>query len=149
VRVVENNEGSDWVNRLEPFNFLKKIAELESDEYGEIMNKNEKTEAFQSDGFCKNNNGANTSDCTPNTKKTQVFSNFGSNKSLTTVIFDGQTSSASFQRINSFVCDECCLPLRLYGANFIESYTNGKARPMRCLCDIHAAEFGFGGELYD
>ncbi len=42
--------------------------------------------------------------------------------------------------LNSFVCDECCLPMRLYGENFIESYTNGHANTLRCLCDLHAAE---------
>ncbi len=38
------------------------------------------------------------------------------------------------------VCDECAVPLQLYGQNFIESYTVGKANLLRCLCDIHADE---------
>ena len=41
-----------------------------------------------------------------------------------------------------FVCDECSAPLHLYGANFIETYTNGKVNILRCLCDLHAQELG-------
>ncbi len=40
----------------------------------------------------------------------------------------------------AFVCDECARPLHLYGENFIETYTNGKANVLRCLCDLHADE---------
>jgi len=43
-------------------------------------------------------------------------------------------------KLTSFVCDECALPLRLYGQNFIETYTGGKVNVLRCLCDLHAAE---------
>ncbi len=42
----------------------------------------------------------------------------------------------------SLFCDECCLPLWLYGANFIESYSNGYANTLKCLCDLHAEELG-------
>lgn len=42
-------------------------------------------------------------------------------------------------------CDECCVPLLLGGENYIESYRNGRANPLKCLCDTHAEEFGFGG----
>ena len=42
--------------------------------------------------------------------------------------------------IAAFVCDECARPLNLYGENFIETYTNGKANILRCLCDLHADE---------
>jgi hypothetical protein len=38
------------------------------------------------------------------------------------------------------VCDECARPLHLYGQNFIEGYTDGRANILRCLCDVHAAE---------
>lgn len=38
------------------------------------------------------------------------------------------------------VCDECAVPLHLYGENFIESYKDGKANMLRCLCDLHADE---------
>ncbi len=38
------------------------------------------------------------------------------------------------------VCDECAAPLHLYGENFIESYINGRANVLRCLCDLHADE---------
>ncbi len=47
--------------------------------------------------------------------------------------------NAPFYRLR-LVCDECARPLHLYGENFIESYSNGKANIMRCLCDLHAAE---------
>ncbi len=40
------------------------------------------------------------------------------------------------------VCDECAAPLHLYGENFIESYTEGRANSLRCLCDLHADELG-------
>jgi hypothetical protein len=42
----------------------------------------------------------------------------------------------------SLFCDECSSPLWLYGANFIESYSNGYANTLRCLCDLHAEELG-------
>jgi hypothetical protein len=45
------------------------------------------------------------------------------------------------------VCDECSLPLRLYGENFIESYSNGKANSLRVLCDIHAEGLDLFGEV--
>jgi len=38
------------------------------------------------------------------------------------------------------VCDECAAPLHLYGENFIETYCNGRANILKCLCDLHAAE---------
>lgn len=44
----------------------------------------------------------------------------------------------------AFVCDECARPLHLYGENFIETYTNGKANILRCLCDLHADEMEEG-----
>ncbi len=40
----------------------------------------------------------------------------------------------------SLVCDECAVPLNLYGENFFESYCNGRANILKCLCDLHAAE---------
>jgi hypothetical protein len=45
----------------------------------------------------------------------------------------------------SLLCDECCVPLFLGGENYIESYRNGRANPLKCLCDTHAEEFGFLG----
>ncbi len=45
--------------------------------------------------------------------------------------------------ITAFVCDECSIPLHLGGENFIESYSNGRANILRCLCDTHARAFGF------
>ncbi len=44
-------------------------------------------------------------------------------------------------KLSAFVCDDCCLPLHLYGANFIETYSGGKVNILRCLCDTHAEEF--------
>ncbi len=38
------------------------------------------------------------------------------------------------------VCDVCERPLHIYGENFIDAYTNGKAVVRRCLCNDHAAE---------
>ncbi len=38
--------------------------------------------------------------------------------------------------------DFCFAPLRLYGENFIDSYTSGEANILRCLCDTHAEERG-------
>ncbi len=42
---------------------------------------------------------------------------------------------------SAFVCDECCAPLHLYGANFIESCTSGQVNILRALCDLHSDEF--------
>jgi hypothetical protein len=42
--------------------------------------------------------------------------------------------------LNSFVCDECCAPLRLYGQNFFDAYARGKCSLLRCLCDLCSAE---------
>jgi hypothetical protein len=42
-----------------------------------------------------------------------------------------------------FVCDECSLPLRLYGENHIKSCAGGQSNILRTLCDSHAVEFGF------
>jgi hypothetical protein len=42
--------------------------------------------------------------------------------------------------MTNFVCDVCALPLSLYGANFIETYSNGRVNILRCLCDLHADE---------
>jgi len=48
--------------------------------------------------------------------------------------------NSSLPERKAFVCDECARPLHLYGENFIETYTNGKANILRCLCDLHANE---------
>ncbi len=45
-------------------------------------------------------------------------------------------------KMTAFVCDECAAPLHLYGENFIDSYTDGQANILRCLCDLCAEEFG-------
>jgi hypothetical protein len=44
----------------------------------------------------------------------------------------------------TFICDECALPLRLYGEAFIESCGNGRGGILRSLCDSHAAESEVG-----
>ncbi len=41
------------------------------------------------------------------------------------------------------VCGECSLPLKLYGENFNDSYTDDVANPLQYLCDLHAAERGW------
>jgi uncharacterized protein YmfQ (DUF2313 family) len=46
-----------------------------------------------------------------------------------------------FQYLCKFCCDECALPLRIYGENFVETYSNGRVNILRCLCDLHAEEF--------
>ncbi len=51
-----------------------------------------------------------------------------------------KSSDLSFIKMTAFVCDECAMPLSLYGENFVESYTNGRANILRVLCDLHAAE---------
>jgi hypothetical protein len=56
------------------------------------------------------------------------------------ITMNNNKSNQNKFQLNSSVCDECCLPMRLYGENFIESYTNGHANTLRCLCDLHAAE---------
>ena len=48
-------------------------------------------------------------------------------------------------KLAAFVCDECARPLQLYGANFIESYSNGRVNILRCLCDLHADEMEVNG----
>ena len=39
-----------------------------------------------------------------------------------------------------FVCDECCLPLSLYGENVILSVENDRF-VTQLLCDLHCEEF--------
>ncbi len=61
-------------------------------------------------------------------------------------VFD-YAEGATKTQVNSVcddVCDECALPLKLYGSNYIESYTNGRANILRCLCDLHADEWEVG-----
>jgi hypothetical protein len=48
---------------------------------------------------------------------------------------------SKFSSTISFACDECNLPLQLYGENYIETYTDGKVNVLRALCDLHADEF--------
>ncbi len=50
-----------------------------------------------------------------------------------------------FLETMAFVCDECARPLHLYGENLIETYTDGKANILRCLCDLHADEMEVDG----
>jgi hypothetical protein len=69
---------------------------------------------------------------TTNNKKPQL-------NSWRELIEPTKLSRPSFS-LNAFVCDECCLPMRLYGENFIESYSRGRANTLKCLCDLHAAE---------
>ncbi len=104
------------------------------------MNKNEKTAAGKSDGLTKLKHYINF---TPRYEKPQVLNCGNQPPRITTTVFDGQNSTVPFFEMTSFVCDECCLPLWLYGANFIESYTIGRANILRCLCDNHAEAFGF------
>jgi hypothetical protein len=43
--------------------------------------------------------------------------------------------------VKGFVCDECCLPLSLYGYNDFHP-TDGDRVVMKLYCDLHAEEFG-------
>jgi hypothetical protein len=58
--------------------------------------------------------------------------------------FQSKTFGQSkLSQTTAFACDECSLPLQLYGENYIETYTDGQANPLRCFCNTHAEEFGF------
>jgi hypothetical protein len=69
--------------------------------------------------------------------------NFGKQPpTITVTTFGGQKDGEPRSFIGMrLACDECALPLRLYGENFIESHANGRATLLKALCDSHAAEF--------
>ncbi len=52
-----------------------------------------------------------------------------------------QTVNFKFRGLR-LVCDECALPLHLYGENFFDSYNNGRANILRVLCDLCALNHG-------
>jgi hypothetical protein len=57
--------------------------------------------------------------------------------------FQSKTFGQSkLSQTTAFACDECSLPLQLYGENYIETYTDGKVNVLRVLCDLHAEETG-------
>jgi hypothetical protein len=105
---------------------------------------NEKAVATNN-GFNKINEQSTVDNSTPTAEKTQRVFTFGSRPPITTItVFDGQNDVEPFCFAGMrLVCDECCLPLYLFGENFIESYTNGRANLLQCLCDTHAAERGW------
>jgi hypothetical protein len=80
-----------------------------------------------------------------NTKneKNQIIFNVGSQPpTITVTAFGGPTAGEPRSFIGGRrACDECCLPLHLYGENYIESYANGRAPLFKALCDAHASEF--------
>jgi hypothetical protein len=79
----------------------------------------------------------------PNEKATICCKDCGLNADLEnerTMNHNTPTRNKIQFNLTAFVCDECALPLRLYGANFIENYSYGHANTLRCLCDLHAAE---------
>jgi len=103
--------------------------------------KNEKTAVYHNSGL--NNNFNDQKNYTKSDEKTQLVFNFGSQPPrITTTSYAGQNAGdPHFCFIGMrLVCDECAVPLLLYGENFIESYKAGKANVLRCLCDLHAAE---------
>jgi hypothetical protein len=69
--------------------------------------------------------------------------NFGKQPpTITVTTFGGQNEGAPCSFIGMrLACDECCLPLHLYGENYVESYANGRATLHKALCDSHADEF--------
>ncbi len=79
-------------------------------------------------------------------KKLQLNSNFGNQTPQITASRAGENAGVpSFCFIGMrLVCDECSLPLKLYGENHHDTYTNDAANPLLSLCDICAAEF-WGG----
>jgi hypothetical protein len=80
-----------------------------------------------------------------NTKneKNQIIFNVGSRPpSITVTAFGGQKAGEPRSFIGMrLTCDECCLPLYLYGENFVEARSNGRSYLRKALCDSHAAEF--------
>ncbi len=65
------------------------------------------------------------------------------NSNLNVSGFQSKTYGQSkLSHTTTFACDECALPLHLYGENYIETYTNGKVNILRALCDLHAEEMG-------
>ncbi len=93
--------------------------------------KNEKTAVCHNDG---SNNFNGQPKYNQSNEKIQRVTTFGGQPTNVSVTFGGLR----------LVCDECASPLHLYGANFFDTYTNGTANILRCLCDICAAEF-WGG----
>jgi hypothetical protein len=100
------------------------------------MNRNEKTVAGN-DGLVNFNERF---DSTPRSVEMQQVFNFGGLPKLTTTTATGQNADELPFRFTGLrlVCDECAAPLWLYGENFIDSYTDGRANILRCLCDLCA-----------
>ena len=47
-----------------------------------------------------------------------------------------------FWDVNNMVCEECCLPLGLYGPNTVDTIKWGKDRIItRFFCDLHLLEY--------
>jgi hypothetical protein len=77
-------------------------------------------------------------------EKTQQVFNFGKQPPrITVTVFDGQDADGPPFRFTGvgLTCDECCLPLYLYGENYIEVHANGRAYLLKALCNSHADEF--------
>jgi hypothetical protein len=99
------------------------------------MNRNEKT-ATTNSGLNKNfNEHLNYSQ---SLSKTQLNLNFGSAPIITTT--SGRKLTRLPFSLRRLVCDECCLPLHLYGRDFIESYIDEQAELLPSLCDLHLSE---------
>jgi hypothetical protein len=77
-------------------------------------------------------------------EKKQLVFNLGNQPArITTTVFDGQDADGPTFRFTGvgLACDECNLPLRIYGENYVESHTDGRSSLLKALCDSHAAEF--------
>jgi hypothetical protein len=92
------------------------------------MNSNEKSNAPILAGIDAHNKKSNETNQLPNSNLKGCdfqYKTYGQSKLSHTI---------------SFACDECSLPLQLYGENYIETYTDGKVNVLRVLCDLHAEE---------
>ncbi len=77
-------------------------------------------------------------------EKNQFIFNFGKQPArITFTFFDDQSAGVPTFRFTGvpLACDECALPLYLYGENYVESHTGGRAYLRKALCNSHAAEF--------
>lgn len=99
------------------------------------MNKNEKATISVKD--CGSNNYLTEKLTMRNSNTDQNIFQFNSTPERKTFVLP----ELPFIKMNAFVCDECAMPLSLYGENFVETYTDYGVNPLRCLCDLHAAEF--------
>ncbi len=79
-----------------------------------------------------------------NPEKNQLNFNFGKQPArITFTFFDDPNAGVPTFRFTGapLACDECALPLRIYGENYIESHADGRAYLLKAFCNSHAEEF--------